>query len=126
MQTVLDMDEELLVLITEDPEANSPDGSKGWATRATNVVQDKLTALKQVKLPIADLEAKMETFLTLVGRLFRKADQQATAESGMRLKEVELQVEISGEGEIRLVAGGKATATGAITLRFERVESDKP
>jgi len=118
------MDDQLLILITDDREEETSDGSKGWATRGTNIVKDKVAALKQVKLPIADLEAKMETFLTLVGRLFRKADQQATAESGMRLKEVELQVEISGEGEIRLIAGGKAAAKGAITLRFERVESN--
>jgi hypothetical protein len=117
------MDEELLVLITDDLEEETSDGSKGWATRAASAV--KAAALKEVKLPIADLEKKMEVFLSLVGRLFRKADQQATAESGMRLKEVELQVEISGEGEIRLVAGGKAGAKGAITLRFERLQLDK-
>ena len=118
------MDEEFLIVITDDLETDTPDGSKGWASKTANAVKDKVTALKQVKLPIADLEKNMETFLNLVGRLFRKADQQATAESGMQLKEVELQVEISGEGEIRLVAGGKAVAKGAITLRFERVESN--
>jgi hypothetical protein len=126
LQKVQGMDNELLILITDDRDEETADGSKGWATGATHGLADKITALKQVKLPIADLEKKMEVFLTLVGRLFRKADQQATAESGMRLKEVELQVEISGEGEIRLVAGGKAAAKGAITLRFERVESGKP
>lgn len=117
------MDDELLVLITDDREEKTADGSKAWGTGAASAV--KAAALKEVKLPIADLEKKMEAFLALVGRLFRKADQQATAESGMRLKEVELQVEISGEGEIRLVAGAKAAAKGAITLRFERVNSDQ-
>jgi hypothetical protein len=123
LQKVQDMDNELVILITDDRAEETADGSKRWLTPG---LADRITALKQVKLPIADLEKKMEVFLTLVGRLFRKADQQATAESGMRLKEVELQVEISGEGEIRLVAGGKAAAKGAITLRFERVESGKP
>jgi len=63
-----------------------------------------------------------------VGRLFRKADQQATAESGMLLKEVELLVEISGEGEIRLVAGRKQPRRGALPYglsesSFSRVSS---
>jgi hypothetical protein len=39
----------------------------------------------------------------------------------MQLNEVELLVEISAEGEIKLVAGGKAAGKGAITLKFGRI-----
>jgi len=118
------MADQLLVLITDDEAIETTEGTKGWASKAAGAVTEKVKGWKRVELPIAELETKMESFLSLVGQLFRKADQQVTAESGMRLKEVELQVEISGEGEIRMVAGGKAAAKGAITLRFERVESD--
>jgi hypothetical protein len=40
----------------------------------------------------------------------------------MCLDEVELAVEISAEGEVKLVAGGKAAGRGAITLKFKRAE----
>jgi hypothetical protein len=39
----------------------------------------------------------------------------------MKLDEVELSIEISGRGEIKLVAG--AEAKSAITLKFKRIES---
>lgn len=65
----------------------------------------------------------MTQFLRLIRRLFKKVDQEIGSESGMTLDEVELSVEISGEGEIKLVAGGKAAGKGAIKLKFTR--SDK-
>jgi hypothetical protein len=36
---------------------------------------------------------------------------------------VELAVEISAEGEVKLIASAKATAKGAIKLKFKRVEA---
>jgi hypothetical protein len=47
-------------------------------------------------------------------------DQEIGSESDMKLDEVELAVEISGEGEVKLVAGGKATGKGAIKMKFTR------
>ena len=67
----------------------------------------------------------MAQFLQLVGRLFKQVDQQIGVESGMKLDEVELSVEISGEGEVKLIAGGKATGKGAITLKFTRADITK-
>jgi len=41
----------------------------------------------------------------------------------MQLDEIELSVEISGEGEIKLMGtGGKAGSKGAIKLTFKRAE----
>lgn len=78
---------------------------------------------KGVQLSVEDLEQKMTRFLQTVGRLFQQADQQANASgAGMKLNEVELCVEISAEGEIKLVAGVKAAGRGAITLKFTRNE----
>jgi len=67
----------------------------------------------------------MNQFLHLIGRLFKQVDQQIGSESDMRLDEVELSVEISGEGEVKLVAGGKAAGKGAITLKFTRSNTAK-
>jgi hypothetical protein len=38
----------------------------------------------------------------------------------IQLSEIELSVEIGAKGEVKLVAGGEASAKGAIKLRFTR------
>lgn len=113
------MPEDYIVLITND-EIDSPpiEGQRGWGAE---VVRQKIDRLKEVRLPVAELESRMNDFLHLVGRLFKQVDRQIGAESGMQLNEVELLVEISAEGEIKLVAGGKAAGKGAITLKFGRI-----
>ena len=83
----------------------------------------RITSLNEVWLPVSQLEQNMNQFLQLVGRLFKQVDQQTCAESDMKLDEVELSVEISGEGEVKLVAGGKAAGKGAIKLKFKRSDA---
>ncbi|MFM6250982.1 MAG: hypothetical protein ACKPEQ_17865, partial [Dolichospermum sp.] len=91
--------------------------------------QKQISDLKQVKLNPAELEKKMTDFLQVVGRLFKQAEQQAQIDqtsgktSVMQLTEVELSVEISAEGEVKLIAGGKASGKGAIKLKFTRLET---
>jgi hypothetical protein len=84
----------------------------------------KLNATKGISdaVPISaeKLEQEMTSFLQVVGRVFEKADDKA-ATSGMELDEVQLSVEISGEGEVKLLgSGAKAAGKGAITLTFRR------
>jgi hypothetical protein len=128
-------DEFLLVATSEDAElAVAPDrGQKGgWGSE----VRRDGHANGLQRLRAADLEQKMSHFLQMVGRLFRQAERQAQQEqtaqlaqtgaiaaSQLRLDEVELSVEITAGGEIKLIAGGaKADAKGAIKLKFKRVE----
>ncbi|HIK05792.1 MAG TPA: hypothetical protein IGS40_13950 [Trichormus sp. M33_DOE_039] len=114
------MTEEYIYIVTDDTEPAPVEGQRGgWGED----IRKKIGRIKEVKLPISELEQKMNEFLKLVGRLFKQVDQQIGSESDMQLDEVELLVEIGGEGEIKLVAGGKATGKGAITLKFKRVES---
>lgn len=113
------MEDDYLLIITDDIAVSEPiEGQKGWGEE----FQKKISKLREVKLPVAELEAKMQSFLQLVVRLFKQADQIGST-SDMQLGEVELSVEISGEGEIKLVAGGKAAGKGAITLKFVRSDS---
>ncbi len=84
----------------------------------------KLNATKGISDAVAisaeKLEQEMTSFLQVVGRVFEKADHKATT-SGMELDEVQLSVEISGEGEVKLLgSGAKAAGKGAITLTFRR------
>jgi hypothetical protein len=78
------------------------------------------------QLDAAELERKMSRFLQTVGRLFRQAEAQTQppqpGQAQMKLEEIELSIEISGEGEIKLVAGGRAAGKGAIKLKLKRSE----
>lgn len=112
------MQEDYIVIVTDEAE-DIPvpiEGQRGWGEE----VRKRLSNLKEVRLPVSQLEQNMAQFLQLVGRLFKQVDQQIGSESDMKLEEVELSVEISGEGEVKLVAGGKAAGKGAIKLKFTR------
>lgn len=115
------MSDDYILIVTDDAEADAAEGRRGWGEE----VQRRLANLKSVKLPVSELEHNMNQFLQLVGRLFKQADEQVGAQSDMRLDQVQLQVEISGEGEVKLVAGGKAAGKGAITLTFKRSDPQK-
>jgi hypothetical protein len=113
------MPEDYIVLVTDEAtETSIPiDGEKGWGEE----VRRRISSLNEVRLPVAQLEQNMAQFLHLIGRLFKQVDQEIGSESGMKLDEVELSVEISREGEVKLVAGGKAAGKGAIKLKFTRL-----
>jgi hypothetical protein len=115
------MSEDYLVIVTDDTDDTSVpiEGEKGWGEE----VRNRIDILKEARLPIVKLEQNMNGFLQMVGRLFKQVDQQIGIESDMKLDEVELSVEISAEGEFKLVAGGKTAGKGAIKLKFTR--SDK-
>jgi len=112
------MPEDYILIVTDETNETSVpiDSEKGWGEE----VRKRISSLKEVKLPVAQLEQNMNQFLQLVGRLFKQVDQQIGTKSDMKLDEVELSVEISGEGEVKLVAGGKAAGKGAIKLKFKR------
>jgi len=112
------MPEEYLIIVTDetDETAAPSAGEKGWGEE----VRQRISSLKEIRLPVSQLEQNMNQFLQLIGRLFKQVDQQIGCESDLKLDEVELSVEISGEGEVKLVAGGKAAGKGAIKLKFKR------
>ena len=74
-------------------------------------------------MPTELLERNMLAFLQMVSGLFQKVDVVIGKDADLQLDEVELSVEISTEGEVKLVAGGKAAGKGAITLKFKRPEA---
>ncbi|KAM3112318.1 Pepco domain-containing protein [Phormidesmis sp. 146-33] len=115
------MPEDYLVILTDEADETSVpiEGQRGWGEE----VRKRFSSFKEIRLPVSQLEQNMTQFLHLIGRLFKQVDQEIGSESDMKLDEVELSVEISGEGEVKLVAGGKAAGKGAIKLKFTR--SDK-
>lgn len=123
-------DEEILWVITDDvPQISVPDGSRGgsgtggsWADEVQAETPGAKGLVRGVPVKVQELEQNMGSFLQVVQRLFRQAEQQVEENSGMQLDEVELSVEISGNGEIKLIAtaGVKTEAKGAIKLKFKR------
>jgi len=104
-----------IIIVTED----DADGEKGlWGD-----AQAAVRRLREVSLPTDLLERNMLAFLQMVSRLFKKVDSAIGTEADLQLNEVELSVEISTEGEVKLVAGGKAAGKGAITLKFKRPDT---
>ena len=76
---------------------------------------------KGVQVSVSTLEQKMRHFLQSVGRIFNEAERQTIQSPGIRLDEIELSVEINGEGEVKLLGtGGKVGGKGAIKLTFKR------
>lgn len=108
------LDETILIIIDE-PEASTIEGQKGWGQ-----VRENLT--KAAEIPVSVLEQNMNRFLQILGKLFQQTDRQIIAQSDFQLEEVELQVEISGKGEVKLFAGGEVTGKGVITLKLKRLE----
>ena len=67
----------------------------------------------------------MSSFLFVVDKVFTRAEKETEAKSGkksgMQLDEIELSVEINGEGQVKLLGNGvKAGGKGGIKLTFRR------
>ncbi|NEP10094.1 MAG: hypothetical protein F6K14_07730 [Symploca sp. SIO2C1] len=74
-------------------------------------------------MPVAaqKLKQEMGKFVEVVGEVFSQTEQLRT---GMQLEEIELSVEINGEGKVSLFGiGGKTGGKGAMTLKFKRQDS---
>ena len=77
---------------------------------------------RQYAIPVQvdKLEQNMTTFLSNMGRVLNRARQSASEVAGMELEEIELSVEINGEGQVNLLGSGvKASSKGAMTLKFK-------
>jgi hypothetical protein len=111
------MADELIILTDEDftPE----EGRRGWDEPLRRVAGK----LREVRLDPAQVEAQMSGFVQVVGRIFRQANAEIAADSGLRLEEVELAVKISAKGQIQLIAGCEVGGEGGITLKFKRSTS---
>jgi hypothetical protein len=128
--------DEYLWVVVGDEDGTDPADSSGRVAKGGNIREgfvERLAAAR--RLSVADLEQKMNQFLGVVGRLFRQAEQQAQMTaidpsmahptgktSRLQLDEVELSIEITAGGEVKLIAGGKAESKGSIKLKFKRVD----
>lgn len=111
MEVFLIMSEETIWIITEDS-GNDSEPRRSYR----EALQEK-----GVKISVDELEQRMSHFLQSISRIFRHAEQYMTQSRDVALSEIEISIEISGEGEIKLLGtGGKTGGKGAITLKFKR------
>ncbi len=71
------------------------------------------------KVEVTKLKEEMKGFLQAMREMLDEADQP---DSKIQLNEVELSVEVNGEGQISLlgIGGGKVGGKGAMTFKFKR------
>ncbi|MBD2359228.1 hypothetical protein H6G41_32375 [Tolypothrix sp. FACHB-123] len=70
------------------------------------------------KVEVSELKQEMKGFLQAMQEMLDEAEEPS---SKMQLDEVELSVEINGEGKVSLFGlGGKAGGKGAMTFKFKR------
>ncbi len=126
---MLEIPENTIWVVTDDTlKITIPDGTRSGIDRGDDWGNETDTTGSKgvgdaVKVSVEKLEQEMSHFLQVVGQIFHRAEQQVNARSGIQLDEIELSVEISGEGEVKLIGNGaKAGGKGAIKLKFKRVE----
>jgi hypothetical protein len=119
-------------IVTDDvPQISVPDGTKGGNNKSGGRWDDEITTPDQkivenaVQVDAEKLEQEMSRFLLVVDKVFTRAEQETQVKSGkksgIQLDEIELTVEINGEGQVKLLGNGvKAGGKGGIKLTFKR------
>jgi hypothetical protein len=70
-----------------------------------------------MSLETTELKQNLKTFLDSINEVLSGVPKLPEP---FKLDEIELTVEVNGEGSIQLIGGMKVGATGAITLRLKR------
>ena len=116
-------DETLWIITAEnipasDDDARGDNSSKNpW--NAPRKIIETTAQLREVS--VQKLETELSKFLQIMSGLFNRAQEQVNQQIGLKLDEIELSVEITGEGEVKLLGTGIKTGTkGGITLKFKR------
>ena len=77
-----------------------------------------VAATERSQVDVSKLKLEMQGFLKAMREMLDEADPPSAK---IRLDEVELSIEINGEGQVSLFGvGGKAGGKGAMTFKFKR------
>ena len=117
-------------IITEDTSSvsRSGDGSRSGGDEGgvlgggeETTTTDETVTPERKEVDVSKLKQEMQGFLQAMREILDEAEQPS---GQMQLDEVQLSVEINGEGQISLFGiGGKTGGKGAINLKFKRKES---
>lgn len=115
-----DTDKKIWVIAAETNKIQKPDGVKNPRSTGPSYDdwEDTPSSGQLQQLNAEDLKRNMNEFLAVMQDVFEQAEKP---QSKMQLDELELSVEINGEGQVILLGtGGKAGVKGAIKLTFKR------
>ncbi|NMF59816.1 Pepco domain-containing protein [Pseudanabaena yagii] len=125
-------DEELWIVTASSPNVQEKQTGQKSPTRDFNPYGSSSKAtvsgeeLKESRVKAETLAAQMSQFVRVVSKVFATVEKQVEPQAGLQLDEITLSVEISGEGEFKLLGtGGKLGGKGAIELKFKRAELPK-
>lgn len=97
-------------------ERSGVDTGGGFGQKVTEQIKT-VVEKQRVSLDAAALKAQLNGLLRILGEVSDQANQQ----SGLQMDEVELSVEITGEGQVNFLGNsGKLGNKGAIKLKFKR------
>ncbi|ACK69508.1 conserved hypothetical protein [Gloeothece citriformis PCC 7424] len=114
-----DNSDETIWIITADE--TSVDGAKSATPYQNPYAKTPQTPGNAAPVQASKLETELSKFLSVVGKVFNHAQEQVNQQTGLKLDEIELTVEITAEGEVKLLGTGAKTATkGGITFKFKR------
>ena len=117
-------DDVIWIVTDETPTIILPDGSRSGQDSGNPYDDDddivRTPDRRGIPVSAKKLEQGMAEFVRVLGRVLRQAKQSTTEIGEMELDEVELAVEVNGEGQVSLLGtGGKAGAKGTMTLKFK-------
>ena len=109
-------------IITGDDLQETPTGGRSSSDIGGRLGEQKsspeVAATERSKVDVSKLKLEMQGFLKAMREMLDEADPPSAK---IRLDEVELSVEINGEGQVSLFGvGGKAGGKGAMTFKFKR------
>ncbi len=112
-----------------DIEDDEEEGIRSIPSSSEKIPQFFSNSLTKVKtivdtIKVDTLESEMVRLIETIEGLLDRAEKQ-TEEKEIKLDEIELSVEISQQGQIRLLgSGGLAGNKGAIKLKFKRQQKE--
>ena len=90
----------------------------GGTLEVSEEITTEISGIKRTEVELEKLKAEMKGFIGAMREILDEADPP---NSQMRLEEVELSVEVNGEGKVSLLGiGGKAGGKGAMTFKYKR------
>ncbi len=119
---VIMADDVIWIVTDETPAVILPDGSRSGRDSGNPYDDDivRTPGRRGITVSAEKLEQGMAEFVRVLGRVLEQAKQSTNQVGGMELDEVELAVEVNGEGQVSLLGtGGKAGAKGTMTLKFK-------
>ena len=118
-------DNSIWIVVEDAPEASETE-EKSDRENPENLgktVTQKAT--RSVRMSAAILQNRMSEFFQVIGDIFQQADRELSPTIAMQLEEVQLSIDITAEGEVKLLGtGGKFGSQGAIGLKFKRKISE--